>query len=157
MSITPDYDVLIVGAGFSGIGAAFKLDRRGIHPFRVDRSRRRSRRLVERPRQVREKAQRRLAEATDRMARELLKMAMEILARWLARYAGWIVAVVAGLLVLCGLSSAHLSSRPSGGGWTAPGYWWLPDGITPYCGSIHRRSHDRSPGQSNEEGVQWVP
>jgi hypothetical protein len=47
-----------------------------------------------------------------------------------SRYAGWIVAVVAVLL--------------------------LPDGITPYRGSIHQRSHDRSPTRSNEEGVQWV-
>jgi putative drug exporter of the RND superfamily len=42
-------------------------------------------------------------------------------AGWLARYAGWIVAVVAVLLVSCGLYSAHLSSRLSGGGWTVPG------------------------------------
>jgi putative drug exporter of the RND superfamily len=46
---------------------------------------------------------------------------MEILARWLSRYAGWIVAVAVVLLVLCGLYSAHLSSRLSGGGWTVPG------------------------------------
>jgi putative drug exporter of the RND superfamily len=46
---------------------------------------------------------------------------MEVLARWLARYAGWIVAVVVVLLVLCGLYSANLSSRLSGGGWTVPG------------------------------------
>ena len=82
---------------------------------------------------------------------------MEILVRWLSRYAGWIVGVVAVLLVLCGLSSAHMSSRLNGGRGTLPGYCWLPDGITPYRGSIHRRSHDRSPRQSNEEGVQWVP
>jgi RND superfamily putative drug exporter len=42
-------------------------------------------------------------------------------ASWLARYAGWIVAVVAVLLVSCGLYSAHLSNRLSGGGWTVPG------------------------------------
>ena len=46
---------------------------------------------------------------------------MEILARWLSRYAGWILAVVVVLLVLCGLYSAHLNSRLSGGGWTVPG------------------------------------
>jgi cation diffusion facilitator CzcD-associated flavoprotein CzcO len=43
MSSTPDYDVLIVGAGFSRIGAAIELDPREIHQFRVDRGRRRSR------------------------------------------------------------------------------------------------------------------
>ena len=46
---------------------------------------------------------------------------MEVLARWVSRYAGWIVAVVVVLLVLCGLYSAHLDSRLSGGGWTVPG------------------------------------
>ena len=46
---------------------------------------------------------------------------MEALARWVVRYARWIVAVVAVLLVLCGLYSANLSSRLSGGGWTVPG------------------------------------
>ncbi len=46
---------------------------------------------------------------------------MEVLARWVSRYAGWIVAVAVVLLVLCGLYSAHLSSRLSGGGWTVPG------------------------------------
>ena len=33
MSITPDYHVLIVGAGFSGIGAAVELDRAGFTDF----------------------------------------------------------------------------------------------------------------------------
>ena len=46
---------------------------------------------------------------------------MEVLARWVSRYAGWIVAVVVVLLVLCGLYSAHLDRRLSGGGWTVPG------------------------------------
>jgi cation diffusion facilitator CzcD-associated flavoprotein CzcO len=30
MSTTPDYHVLIVGAGFSGIGTAIKLDKAGL-------------------------------------------------------------------------------------------------------------------------------
>ena len=46
---------------------------------------------------------------------------MDVFARWLARYACWIVAVVVVLLVFCGLYSADLSSRLSGGGWTVPG------------------------------------
>jgi RND superfamily putative drug exporter len=46
---------------------------------------------------------------------------MEVLARWISRHAGGIVAVVVVLLVLCGLYSANLSSRLSGGGWTVPG------------------------------------
>ena len=46
---------------------------------------------------------------------------MDVIARWLARYAGWIVAAVFVLLVFFGLYSAHLNSRLSGGGWTAPG------------------------------------
>ena len=46
---------------------------------------------------------------------------METLARWLSRYAGWIVAVAVVLLVFCGLYSAHLNGRLSGGGWTVPG------------------------------------
>jgi putative drug exporter of the RND superfamily len=35
--------------------------------------------------------------------------------------------------------------------------WWLPRVIPTYRGSIHRRSHDRAPGQIHEEGAQWVP
>ena len=35
--------------------------------------------------------------------------------------------------------------------------WWLPRGIAPYRGSIHRRSHGRAPSRTNEEGVQCVP
>ena len=35
--------------------------------------------------------------------------------------------------------------------------WWLPRGLTPHRGSIHPRSHDRAPSQTNEEGAQWVP
>jgi RND superfamily putative drug exporter len=50
-----------------------------------------------------------------------MNIPMEALARWVTRYAGWIVAVVVVVLVLCGLYSAHLSSRLSGGGWTVPG------------------------------------
>lgn len=46
---------------------------------------------------------------------------MEFLARWLARYAGWILAAVTVTVVVSGLSSTHLSSRLSGGGWTVPG------------------------------------
>jgi putative drug exporter of the RND superfamily len=46
---------------------------------------------------------------------------MEDLAGWISRRAGWILAVVALLLVFCGLYSANLSSRLSGGGWTVPG------------------------------------
>src|SRR6476661_2325096 len=46
---------------------------------------------------------------------------MNTLARWLSRYAVWVVAVAVVLLVLCGLYSANLSSRLSGGGWTVPG------------------------------------
>ena len=30
---TPDHHVVIVGAGFSGIGAAVKLDRAGLHDY----------------------------------------------------------------------------------------------------------------------------
>ena len=41
---TPDYHVLIVGAGFSGIGAAIKLDRAGLSDYLRGRGRRRSRR-----------------------------------------------------------------------------------------------------------------
>ena len=48
---------------------------------------------------------------------------MDVFARSLARYARWIVAVVVVLLVVCGLYSADLSSRLSGGGWTVPGSW----------------------------------
>src|SRR6185312_2288247 len=33
MSAQPDHDVLIVGAGFSGIGAGIQLDRAGFHDF----------------------------------------------------------------------------------------------------------------------------
>ena len=33
MSTTPDYDTLIVGAGFSGIGAAIKLDKAGLSDY----------------------------------------------------------------------------------------------------------------------------
>ena len=55
----------------------------------------------------------------DRLRKE--GESMEILARWLSRYAGWILAVVVVLLVLCGLYSANLSGRLSGGGWTVPG------------------------------------
>lgn len=46
---------------------------------------------------------------------------MEVLARWVSRCAGRIVAVVVVLVVACGLYSANLSSRLSGGGWTVPG------------------------------------
>src|SRR6202008_3497351 len=46
---------------------------------------------------------------------------MEVLARWVSRYAGWTVAAVVVLLVLCGLYSAQLNDRVSGGGWVAPG------------------------------------
>jgi RND superfamily putative drug exporter len=46
---------------------------------------------------------------------------MKTLARWLSRYAVWVLAVAVVLLVLCGLYSANLSSRLSGGGWTVPG------------------------------------
>jgi putative drug exporter of the RND superfamily len=46
---------------------------------------------------------------------------MEVVARWVSRYAGWIVAAVVVLLVLCGLYSAQLNDRLSGGGWIAPG------------------------------------
>lgn len=46
---------------------------------------------------------------------------METLARCLSRYAGWIIVAVLVLLVVCGLYSAHLGDRLSGGGWTAPG------------------------------------
>ena len=32
---TPDYQTLIIGAGFSGIGAAIKLDKAGLHDYLV--------------------------------------------------------------------------------------------------------------------------
>jgi cation diffusion facilitator CzcD-associated flavoprotein CzcO len=35
MTITPDYDTLIVGAGFSGIGAAIKLDKAGLSDYLI--------------------------------------------------------------------------------------------------------------------------
>ncbi|WP_459981205.1 NAD(P)-binding protein, partial [Mycobacterium avium] len=31
--VTPDHEVVIVGAGFGGIGAGISLQRRGIHDF----------------------------------------------------------------------------------------------------------------------------
>jgi putative drug exporter of the RND superfamily len=46
---------------------------------------------------------------------------MEVLAQWLSRHAGWILAVLAALLVFCGLYSVDLSNRLSGRGWTVPG------------------------------------
>ena len=42
----PDHDVAVVGAGFSGIGAAIKLDKAGISRLRRARGRRRGRRRV---------------------------------------------------------------------------------------------------------------
>jgi hypothetical protein len=46
---------------------------------------------------------------------------MEVLAQWLSRHAGWILAVLAFLLVFCGLYSVDLSNRLSDSGWTVPG------------------------------------
>ncbi len=46
---------------------------------------------------------------------------MEVLARWVSRYAGWITSALVVLLVLCGVYSANLGNRLSGGGWTVPG------------------------------------
>ena len=46
---------------------------------------------------------------------------MEVLARWLPRRAGWVVVVTLVLLAVCGLYSAHLPDRLSGGGWSVPG------------------------------------
>jgi RND superfamily putative drug exporter len=46
---------------------------------------------------------------------------MDTLARWLCRYARWVLVVVVVLLVFCGLYSARLTDRLSGGGWTVPG------------------------------------
>ena len=44
MKPVPDYDTVIVGAGFSGIGAAIKLDKAGLGDYLIDRGRRRGRR-----------------------------------------------------------------------------------------------------------------
>ena len=41
MKTVPDFDTVIVGAGFSGIGAAIKLDKAGLGDYLVDRGRRR--------------------------------------------------------------------------------------------------------------------
>ena len=35
MTVTPDHEVIIVGAGFSGIGAAIKLDEAGFGDYAV--------------------------------------------------------------------------------------------------------------------------